>query len=57
MKNIEEKTVRLPVRATIKLIDGEMVVTDAEYADVSMMLLGQLLSGAFEEWRDKQNRG
>lgn len=38
---------RIPVRATIQRINGEMVMTDAEWADIPADLIAQFLIEQF----------
>jgi len=44
---MDSQTLRLPVEATYREIDGEMVMVDAEYADVPLDAICQMIFRAF----------
>lgn len=42
-----EETIRLPVTAHFQKIDGDMVLVNAEYADVPIKSITDLIANAF----------
>lgn len=42
-----EQTIRVPIRARYKVIDGEPILQEAEYADVDVQIIAEMLLKAF----------
>ena len=40
---VSNQTIRIPIRATYRMIDGEAVKIDAEYADVPVNLIAKMI--------------
>lgn len=51
------ETINVPIRATYRYIDGEMVMVDAEYADVPVDAVARLLGPAFRAAMREKKEG